>query len=178
MKTIVIMGNSGVGKDCTIQYLSHKYHIPIALSTTTRPMREGEQQGREYNFVTKEEFDKYEYPIPPRVYHTVHGDWYYGTDRNVGEGKIIILDYSGTKSLCDYLGREKVSVIKLNTKVSILLERIKNRGDNDSEMKRRLIDDIEQFMGSDEYADYVVENNGIINELYQKLDWIMHKILY
>ena len=174
-KTIVIMGWMSSGKDTAIQYLSNNYNIPIAISNTTRPRREGELQGREYNFVTKEEFDAQEYPIPPRVYHTIYGDWYYGTDPLV-KGKLVILDFAGCKSLCNKLRRENVIVIKLKTSKSILKRRAIERGDNLDEICRRIADDEDVFKGSDEYADYIIQNNDSEKQLYGKLDNIMSKI--
>jgi len=171
-KTVVIMAMSGCGKDLAINYMSNKYDTPISISNTTRPIRKGERQGVEYNFMSKQEFDKYEYPIPPRIYYTKFGDWYYGTSLNV-KGKLVILDLEGTKALCEYLGRENVEVIKINTNQIVLLKRLLKRGDNKFEIKRRLKDDLLKFKDSDCFADYIIENNGTLQGFYNKLDFIM-----
>ena len=168
-KTIVLMGLSGSGKDSALKYISEKYNKEISVSVTTRPMRKGEKQGIEYTFVNDEEFDSYEPAIHIRVYNTVFGDWKYLTRTDV-KGKIIILDYAGAQSLCDYLGRENVIVIKLNVDMDIIHNRLSNRGDSENEIERRLADDIIKFKGSNDYANYTINNNGSLEELYEILD--------
>lgn len=54
---IYIMGKSSVGKDTIYQKVKEKIDTNIYIPYTTRPMREGETQGREYNFITREEFN-------------------------------------------------------------------------------------------------------------------------
>ena len=166
------MGMSGAGKDEVINYISKTYNKEISVSVTTRPIRRCETQGVEYIFVTNEEFNSYEPAIPIRVYHTVFGDWKYLTRTDV-KGKIVILDYNGTQSLCDYLGRENVIVIKLNVDMDIIHNRLGSRGDCRDEIKRRLADDVIKFKGSDDYADYVIDNNDSLEELYTKLNVVM-----
>ena len=57
LKPIIIAGPSGSGKDTLIKKLIEKYsYIHDALGYTTRPMREGEVNGREINFVTRAKF--------------------------------------------------------------------------------------------------------------------------
>ena len=171
-KTIIIMAMSGCGKDTAIQYLSSKYNLEISISSTTRPMRDCEVQGREYNFITKEEFDLCECVVPPRVYHTVHGDWYYMTDPNV-KGKIVILDFKGAKAVCEVLGRENCYVIKINAPTNTLFCRAMDRGDDIDEIRRRLLDDDIVFEGSDEYADVVINNNSTLDNFKELLDLTM-----
>jgi len=175
-KTIVLMGWSSSGKDCSIEYLSNKYNIPISISNTTRPRRNCETEGVEYNFMTENEFNSQDYMMPPRIYHSVFGDWLYGTSLDV-KGKLVILDYSGTKHLCNKLGRENIIVIKLNASKAIIKRRYVGRGDNISEVNRRIADDIIVFEGSDEYADYIINNNGTSEELFDKLDEVMGVVL-
>lgn len=54
---IYIMGKSSAGKDTIYQKVKEKIDTNIYILYTTRPMREGETQGREYNFITREEFN-------------------------------------------------------------------------------------------------------------------------
>ena len=175
-KTIIIMGFSGVGKDGAIQHISSNYDVDIAISSTTRPIRDCEVQGREYNFITKEEFDKCECIVPPRVYHTVHGDWYYMTDLNV-KGKIVILDFNVCKALCEVLGRENCYVIKINSPLSKIKERLVARGDDIKECNRRLADDELKFQGSDEFADAVISNRFTLQHFYELLNRVMEGVV-
>ncbi|HBP25076.1 MAG TPA: guanylate kinase, partial [Oribacterium sp.] len=59
---------------------------------TTRPIREGEQEGVEYHFVTDAQMDRFEREgriIEERRYQTVYGPWRYAT---VDDGQITMSD--------------------------------------------------------------------------------------
>lgn len=58
-KIIVISGSSGVGKGTVIKsLLSSCEDIKLSISCTTRQPREGEEHGKNYYFITREEFEK------------------------------------------------------------------------------------------------------------------------
>lgn len=76
------MGKSASGKDAIYGRLISDEGLGLKpyVCCTTRPMRSGEQNGREYFFTSYEELVSYERSgklIEKRVYHTVYGDWYY-----------------------------------------------------------------------------------------------------
>lgn len=52
----VVSGFSGAGKGCVMKALIKKYDYELSISATTRAPREGEEHGREYFFLTREEF--------------------------------------------------------------------------------------------------------------------------
>ena len=88
----VLMGKSATGKDTVYETLS-KHLVDCVqpmVPYTTRPIREGEQEGKEYHFVTRAEMLLLEEEgkiIEQRVYHTVKGDWYYFTVAQVNVDK-------------------------------------------------------------------------------------------
>lgn len=55
---IYIMGKSSAGKDTVYQRIKDKISSNMYVPYTTRPMRKGEKEGREYHFITREEFKK------------------------------------------------------------------------------------------------------------------------
>lgn len=57
MKIVFISGKSGVGKDTFVRGLD-KSKYNIITPYTTRPMRDGEENGKEYNFITKDQLNK------------------------------------------------------------------------------------------------------------------------
>ena len=77
-----IMGKSSSGKDTIYNRIrSEENLIPVVLYTT-RPMRENEENGREYHFVDRACFDKMKLEgkvIEERIYNTIHGEWIYFT---------------------------------------------------------------------------------------------------
>ena len=95
---IVLSGFSGAGKGTIMKHLLETYHGEYCLSicATTRQMRDGEQEGREYFFKTREEFDAMIANRELLEYATFDGNSY-GTPRDyveklVSEGKDVILE--------------------------------------------------------------------------------------
>ena len=79
---IVLCGAGASGKDTTLNILKQKYpNLQGCVSHTTRPMRQTEEEGREYFFIDKEEFEAmYENGqfIETRSYNVVGNEtWYY-----------------------------------------------------------------------------------------------------
>jgi hypothetical protein len=108
-RAIVISGPSGTGKSTILKRLFEEYpdKFGFSISHTTRGPRGGEQDGREYYFVKKEEFldliDKKGF-----IEHAQFGDNYYGTSikavNDIAEkGRICILDIEMEVPFCTYL---------------------------------------------------------------------------
>lgn len=95
---IVLSGFSGAGKGTIMKHLLESYpgEYCLSISATTRQMRDGEQEGREYFFKTREEFDAMIANRELLEYATFNGNSY-GTPRDyveklVSEGKDVILE--------------------------------------------------------------------------------------
>ena len=83
-KIYVIMGKSSSGKDTIYSRLKSDETVKFnnVIMYTTRPMREGELDGREYFFTTEDRLNEYEKQdkiVELRAYNTVHGVWKYFT---------------------------------------------------------------------------------------------------
>ncbi|MCR5371329.1 MAG: guanylate kinase [Clostridium sp.] len=82
-KIFYLMGKSATGKDTLYKRLLEAVpELNSVVHYTTRPMREGEQEGREYHFVTGEklrELARSGRVIESRTYDTVAGPWTYAT---------------------------------------------------------------------------------------------------
>ena len=127
-KLFIISGSTASSKDTTLNELSNRGVIKTLLSTTTRPIRATEKQGREYNFITEEEFNKKDF-IEKRVYKVANGDvWYYGLSydeifkcyNNFGN-YAVILDVQGMRALKEFINKEfknDIEVITIMLKAS------------------------------------------------------------
>ena len=92
----VISGFSGAGKGTVVKQLLDKYDYGLSISATTRSPREGEQDGREYFFKTKEEFEQMIAEHQLIEYAQYVGN-YYGTPKEyvvqqLEQGKDVILE--------------------------------------------------------------------------------------
>lgn len=88
----LVMGKSASGKDTVFQKLREDASLKLktVVPYTTRPKREGEEDGREYYFLSRETFlamQQEQKIIESRTYHTVHGDWTYFT---ADDGQIVM----------------------------------------------------------------------------------------
>ncbi len=94
---VVVSGFSGAGKGTIMKELIRRYdNYALSISATTRSPREGEQDGREYFFKTREEFEKM-IAEDELIEHACYVDNYYGTPRAYVEeqlalGKDVILE--------------------------------------------------------------------------------------
>ena len=166
---VILSGVSGAGKDTIKKEIIKRMKNVISLpSFTSREPREGEEEGIQYHFITKEQFKEkikneefYEYDL--------HHENYYGTSKKMNEkidsGKIIVKDIevNGTENLIKKLGNDtKLVTIFLKVDKEELKNRLINRGDNLSEA------DMQLRLGRLEYEeskiglyDYVIKNDNL-----------------
>lgn len=95
-KIFYLMGKSSSGKDTIFRKLKENMpELKTITLYTTRPMREGEENGKEYFFITEECLEKFIQQgkvIELREYHTVHGIWKYFTADD-GQIRLDAADY-------------------------------------------------------------------------------------
>ena len=114
---VILCGKSGSGKDAICKKLIEDGYTPI-ISTTSRPKRDGEVDGVDYNFVDKDtflQFIEHDFLIEYRSYNTlvdnVPDTWYYGILKQefdqLGKNYVVILDIDGTREFKDYIERTK-----------------------------------------------------------------------
>lgn len=95
---IVVSGPSGCGKSTVDNVLiNERQNIIMSVSDTTRAKRDGETDGIDYNFITKEEFEKNIESNKYLEYAKVHSNKYYGTpcnfvNKKLKEGLDVILE--------------------------------------------------------------------------------------
>lgn len=156
---LVIVGGSGSGKSTLVKAFidKHKDYKKI-VTYTTRPMRKGEEAGKDYNFVSQgafEEFAKRDFFVELNTYR----GWYYGTalsDCQNTDKAIAVLTPAGMRSL-KRAGVEITSVYLDVDRRSRLIN-ILDRGDDVDEACRRSLSDVGQFDGLEQEADKVIYN--------------------
>lgn len=164
---IILLGKSASGKDTVVNNLIHNYYgYEKIITWTTRPMRPGEKQDVTYHFTDDEDFEeKIEegFFAEWKKYNSVFGTWYYGAAvqdiTNNPNNKIIILTPSGYEDIKEYINDEEILSVYLDSSLRTLYKRLKFRGDNPKEIKRRLLHDIKDFKGIKNKVNVVIKNN-------------------
>ncbi|MDD2968514.1 MAG: guanylate kinase [Lachnospiraceae bacterium] len=136
-KIFYIIGKSSSGKDTIFKKLleDQDLNLKTIVSYTTRPIRDGEENGVEYYFVDENVVKRAEKDgtlIELRSYHTCHGNWMYFTlaDHQIdftSSDYIMIGTLESYLSLRDYFGKDKVIPILIELDDGIRLQRALDR---------------------------------------------------
>lgn len=178
--TLVLCGKTATGKDSIKKELL-KLGMNGVVCSTTRPMRDGEIPDVTYHYLTEEEFKDSECRglfAETVSYETVHGKWHYGSaykDLEDNENKVIILNPDGIKEFSKKNIMDNWLTIHISCPERILFERLKKRGDNPEEVKRRLEADKEDFKNITKLVDVEIVNDG--TRTVEELAYII-KLLY
>ena len=167
----VISAPSGAGKTSLVKALLEKTEdIGVSVSHTTRKMREGEQDGVDYHFTEKSEFEKM-VEACAFIEHAQVFDNYYGTaTANIesklkqGEDVILEIDWQGAAQVRKQLPYS-VNIFILPPSQATLEERLRGRGqDSDEIIARRMRDAKSETSHYSEY-DYLVVNDDFEDAL-------------
>ncbi len=135
---IVVSAPSGAGKTTLSKMLMKEFpNLKQSVSHTTRPLRENETHGKDYFFVSKEEFSDMLQRDELLEWATVHGNLY-GTSTkyirkalNNKEDILLDIDVQGVRKLQGQEGIPAIYVFISPSKISTLEKRLSNRPDKD-----------------------------------------------
>ena len=159
-KIFYILGKSSTGKDTIYKKIleDKELNLKDIILYTTRPIRDGEINGKSYHFINEEEYQKIKATgniIEERSYDTMHGVWRYFTvkDEQIDLDKNDYVIIGVLKSFVDtreYFGDDKVVPIYIEVEDGIRLQRALNREKKPEnrrykEMCRRYLADSEDF---------------------------------
>ncbi len=165
---LVLSGPSGAGKSTIIQAASEEIgEYYFSISTTTRNPRVGEEDGRDYFFVTKENFEEDIKAGNFLEYAQVHGN-YYGTSlrpvrKALEEGKLVIfdIDVQGHRLVRAKMNDITTSAFITPPTLNELETRLRARcTDNDSIVMQRLENAKEEILAAGEY-DFAIINDTV-----------------
>ena len=167
-KLFVIAAPSGAGKTSLVRALMQlRPTLRFSISYTTRQQRPTEQNGRDYFFVKKDEFERMrdagEFLEHARVF-----DNYYGTSRkqveqllDAGQDVLLEIDWQGAQQIRRALP-ECRSIFVLPPSREALEQRLRGRGtDSDEVIARRLRDSLADLSHWSEF-DYIVVNDDFV----------------
>lgn len=175
---VIVSGLSGAGKGTICKRLLEKYpNYVLSVSATSRQPREGEVHGREYFFITKEEFEErirqeklLEYAQYVGNYYGTPKDW---VEEQLKEGKDIVLEIElqGAFQVREKIP-EAVLVFILPPDMEELKRRLINRGTETMEQIEKRLKRAEEEMEYVSQYDYV-----IVNEDVEKSVDMLHNIV-
>ncbi len=164
---IVISGPSGAGKS-TLRSMLLKNHpeLVYSVSYTTRKPRNGEINGVDYYFITKDKFEEMISQNEFLEYANVYGN-YYGTskkfvDEALSSGKPIILevDVQGAESIIK-LYPQCCSIFIRPSSIELLIERFVKRGTEDLQDQKKRIEEIKKELVKEKLFSYIVINDNL-----------------
>ena len=159
----IISGPSGAGEDSIIDGLKKTMPIERIITTTTRKMRLGEKSGREYYFISHNEFNELIKEKKLFEYAKEYNDNYYGVtydeiDRVKNSGKIGIwkIEYKGVITAKKLI--PGIISIFINAPLEVLEKRIRRRDNVTEEFIKNRLEYTKEWLKHLDIYDYVVEN--------------------
>ncbi len=166
---LILSGPSGAGKSTLIKtVLEHFEDVYFSISTTTRPKRAGEVDGKDYFFVTPEEFEKDIEEGMFLEWAKVHGN-YYGTSlrpvqKALQEGRLVLfdIDVQGFESIKKSRFAELATSVFITTPtMSELRQRLLKRGtDDEATIQKRLKNALKEMQYMPKF-DYILINEDL-----------------
>jgi len=164
-RLFVIAAPSGAGKTSLVKaLLTRKPQLLVSISHTTRPMRANEENGREYFFVSVQQFQELvssgQFLEHAQVFDNLYGTGRESVEAQLAQGRDVILeiDWQGARQVRAAMPAAS-SVFILPPSRRALEERLRNRRtDSDEVIARRLRDAVGDMSHWNEF-DYVVVND-------------------
>lgn len=173
-----LIGKSASGKDKLYQRLLEDPELDLGkvVLYTTRPIRTGEEEGREYHFVPEETYAAFRKEgriIEERAYHTECGLWRYftvndGQIRLTERDSLVIATVESYSAFCRYFGREQVVSLYVEVEDGERLARALRRERKQehpkyAELCRRFLADEEDFSSEKLEAAGITEKDRYAN---------------
>jgi guanylate kinase len=164
---VILSAPSGGGKTSVARLLRERRgDIVFSISATTRPPRRYERDGRDYWFVSPEEFrrmaDAGELVESAEVHGNLYGTPRRNLDEAVARGEYLLLDIDvqGARQIREEVP-EAVHVFILPPSGEALVERLLRRGSEDDAVRRRRLASAREEMAAAAEFDYVVVNDDL-----------------
>lgn len=168
-KLVIFSAPSGSGKSTIVNYLlEQNLNLYFSISATSRPPRGSEVHGKEYYFLTPDEFRQKIGNGEFLEYEEVYADRFYGTlkseiERIISNGGNVIFDVDvvGGCNIKKYYGHQALSVFIEPPSIEKLQERLVNRGTDSPEVIGQRIAKAEHEMTFAHNFDVVILNDDL-----------------
>ena len=167
---IILCAPSGSGKSTMVRHLLETYpgKYELSISATTRAPRGQEQHGKEYYFISREDFEQHIANHDFIEYEQVYEGLYYGTlkseiERIQSAGRTIVfdIDVKGGLNLKRIFGDEALAIFVAPPSVEELRRRLEGRGDTAADMIEKRLAKAEIEMADAPYFDKIIVNDDL-----------------
>ncbi len=168
-KLLIFAAPSGTGKSTIIGFLMQQgLNMHFSISTTTRAPRGNEQNGKEYFFITLEEFREHIRQNHFVEYEEVYSDRFYGTLRSQvetqlehGENVVFDVDVNGGMNIKHIYGTQALSIFIMPPSIAELRKRLETRGTDSQEVIEQRIARAEYEISQAKHFDKIVVNDDL-----------------
>jgi len=168
-KLIIFSAPSGAGKTTLVKYvMSHLSNLTFSVSACSRKKRAGETDGKDYYFLTVEEFKKKIAAGEFIEWEEVYPDHFYGTlfsevenKRNQGLHVVFDVDVKGGMNIKKIFGDEALAIFIKPPSIETLKERLLNRGTDKLEDIETRVRKAEYELTFAEHFDVVIINDDL-----------------
>ncbi len=183
-KMIIFSAPSGAGKTTIVKHLLSKFpQFEFSISATSRKMREGEQHGKDYFFLSAEDFRQRISNSEFVEWEEVYTDNFYGTlrselDRIWSKGNVVIfdVDVKGGVNLKKMFPDNSLSLFVMPPSVEELRNRLVGRGTDSAEAIERRVAKAEEELSYSDKFDVVVVNDNL-EEAKDKAEMVIASFL-
>lgn len=177
-KVIVVSAPSGAGKTSIVKHiLDYLPELSFSTSATTRAMRDGEVNGKDYHFMSVDDFKKEISNDNFLEWEEVYDNQFYGTlkseiERIWNEGKTVIfdVDVKGGLNIKNYFGDNALSIFIEPPTIEELERRLRNRGTENSESLKKRVQKAEYELSFAPKFDKVVLNDDLDKARQEVID--------
>lgn len=177
---LIVASPSGAGKTslCRRLMADHK-NLELSVSMTTRGIRPGEVDGRDYHFVSREEFDRLVAADAFLEWADVHGNCYGSPrapiDRALAEGRDVLfdIDWQGARDVAEKCPGDAVRVFILPPSLAELRRRLVTRSQDAEDVIERRVANAKGEIEHCDAFDYVLVNEDF-DSSYSELAHVYH----
>ena len=179
-KVIIVSAPSGAGKTSIVRHLLEQVpDLKFSISATTRPKRDYEIDGKDYYFLTPEQFKERLANDEFLEWQEVYTDQFYGSlksevERIWSNGQAVIFDVEvlGGLNIKKFYGDEALSVFIEPPTMEELENRLKNRGTETEESLKKRIDKAEYELSFARQFDKIVLNDDLKTAQQEMIDLV------
>jgi guanylate kinase len=168
-KVIIVSAPSGAGKTSIVKHvLNYLPELRFSTSATTRAMREGEVNGKDYHFLTVDDFKNGISNDEFLEWEEVYANQFYGTLKSEirriwDEGKTVIfdVDVKGGLNIKKYFGDNALAIFVEPPTVQELENRLRKRGTETEESLRKRVEKAEYELSFAPQFDKIILNDDL-----------------